>query len=118
MQLRETWFSQGGICPCEPSSRGSASRPSLLPSPSAYPPCPAPSSPQLDSNALTAIYHVKLTDVIKIKVLENTLLGAVAGTECLGRLDIPVSDVVTAKSRWEKGLALREGGKGEEAEGR
>ncbi|KXZ55135.1 hypothetical protein GPECTOR_3g286 [Gonium pectorale] len=47
----------------------------------------------LDSSAMHAIYRVKLTDVIKIKVLESSLLSA---AECLGRLDIPVSDIITA----------------------
>ncbi|GIL55458.1 hypothetical protein Vafri_11001 [Volvox africanus] len=47
----------------------------------------------LDSHALHAIYHVKLTDFIKIKVLTSSLLSA---DECLGRLDVPVSDIVTA----------------------
>lgn len=40
-----------------------------------------------------AIYKVKLTDVIKVKVMEASLLSS---AECLGRLDIPVSDIITA----------------------
>ncbi|GFR39731.1 hypothetical protein Agub_g212 [Astrephomene gubernaculifera] len=47
----------------------------------------------LDSTAMCAIYHVKLTDMIKIKVLESSLLSS---PECLGRLDIPASDIVTS----------------------
>ncbi|EFJ40787.1 hypothetical protein VOLCADRAFT_119865, partial [Volvox carteri f. nagariensis] len=47
----------------------------------------------LDSSAMHAIYHVKLTDVIKIKVLESSMLSS---NECLGRLDVAVSDIVTA----------------------
>eukprot|EP00198_Chlamydomonas_reinhardtii_P000382 XP_001689717.1 predicted protein [Chlamydomonas reinhardtii] len=47
----------------------------------------------LDSNAMHAIYKVKLTDVIKVKVMEASLLSS---AECLGRLDIPVSDIITA----------------------
>ncbi|KAG2448431.1 hypothetical protein HYH02_006323 [Chlamydomonas schloesseri] len=47
----------------------------------------------LDSGAMHAIYKVKLTDVIKVKVMEASLL---ASSECLGRLDIPVSDIITA----------------------
>ncbi|KAG2493047.1 hypothetical protein HYH03_008710 [Edaphochlamys debaryana] len=47
----------------------------------------------LDSNAMAAIYHVKLTDVIKVKVMEANML---ASSECLGRLDIPVSDIITS----------------------
>ncbi|KAG2424545.1 hypothetical protein HXX76_014426 [Chlamydomonas incerta] len=47
----------------------------------------------LDSGAMHAIYKVKLTDVIKVKVMEASLLSS---SECLGRLDIPVSDIITA----------------------
>ncbi|GIL85222.1 hypothetical protein Vretimale_10731 [Volvox reticuliferus] len=46
----------------------------------------------LDSHAMHAVYHVKLTDYVKIKVITSSLLGE----ECLGRLDVPVSDIVTA----------------------
>ncbi|GLC59938.1 hypothetical protein PLESTB_001556000 [Pleodorina starrii] len=42
---------------------------------------------------LTVEMDYTLTDVIKIKVIESSLLSS---AECLGRLDVPVSDIVTA----------------------
>ncbi|PNH08684.1 Synaptotagmin-2 [Tetrabaena socialis] len=47
----------------------------------------------LDNSAMHAIYHVKLTDMVKIKVLESRVLSS---DECQGRLDIPVSDIITS----------------------